>query len=59
MKRLHLFIYIAALLWFCSCTATHENAMEVDKLPNIYPDYTDITIPVNIAPLNFLVRDKE
>lgn len=58
MKRLHLFIYIAALLWFCSCTATHENAMEVDKLPNIYPDYTDITIPVNIAPLNFLVRDK-
>ena len=23
----------------------------------IYPDYTDITVPVNIAPLNFLVRE--
>ncbi len=49
---------MATLLWLCSCTATHENATEVDKLPNIYPDYTDITLPVNIAPLNFLVRDK-
>lgn len=58
MKRLHLIIYIATLVWLCSCTATHENAKEVDRLPAIYPDYTDITIPVNIAPLNFLVRDK-
>ena len=23
----------------------------------MYPDYTDVTIPVNIAPLNFLLRD--
>ena len=23
----------------------------------MYPDYTDITVPVNIAPLNFLLRD--
>lgn len=58
MKRLHLIIYIATLVWLCSCTATHENAKEVDRLPAIYPDYTDITIPVNIAPLNFLMRDK-
>ncbi len=57
MKRLHI-IYIATLVWLCSCTATHENAKEVDRLPAIYPDYTDITIPVNIAPLNFLMRDK-
>lgn len=42
-----------------ACNATHENAQKVDFLPNIYPDYTDVTIPVNIAPLNFLVRDKD
>ena len=41
-----------------SCSATHENAIKTNHLPAIYPDYTDVTIPVNIAPLNFLVRDK-
>ena len=45
-------------LLLASCKATHENAQKVDALPAIYPDYTNITIPVNIAPLNFLVRDK-
>jgi hypothetical protein len=29
-----------------------------DELPPIYPDYTNITIPYNIAPLNFILRDK-
>ena len=24
---------------------------------NIYPDYRDVIIPANIAPLNFLVKD--
>jgi hypothetical protein len=27
-----------------------------DELPPIYPDYCDVTIPENIAPLNFLLR---
>ena len=49
---------ICILLLTVSCTVTHENAQKVDRLPAIYPDYTGITIPVNIAPLNFLVRDK-
>ncbi|MDE6742148.1 MAG: hypothetical protein K2J58_07440 [Muribaculaceae bacterium] len=30
---------------------------EVEVLPNIYPDYIDVTVPENIAPLNFLLRD--
>ena len=60
MKRLHSFIlYIATFMLLCSCTATHENAIEKDSLPAIYPDYTNITIPVNIAPLNFLVRNTD
>jgi hypothetical protein len=29
-----------------------------EELPPIYPDYTDVTIPYNIAPLNFLLRGK-
>ena len=28
-----------------------------DSLPQIYPDYTDVTVPVNIAPLTFEMDD--
>ncbi len=30
----------------------------IDRLPVIYPDYSGIVIPPNIAPLNFLVKEK-
>ena len=43
---------------FGSCSATHEDAIPVNHYPNMYPDYTDVTIPVNIAPLNFVMRNK-
>lgn len=29
----------------------------VDELPQLYPDYVDVTIPVGIAPLNFAMAD--
>lgn len=48
----------ASLLLLASCAQTHENAEQVDYYPNMYPDYADVTIPVNIAPLNFEIRDK-
>ena len=31
---------------------------ETDRLPKIYPDYTDVTIPVNIAPLTFMLDEE-
>ena len=31
---------------------------ESDELPNIYPDYTNVTVPVNIAPLTFEIDEK-
>jgi len=59
-KRLHLILYSAltAMTLFGSCSATHEDAIPVNHYPNMYPDYTDVTIPVNIAPLNFVMRNK-
>jgi dipeptidyl aminopeptidase/acylaminoacyl peptidase len=30
-----------------------------DLLPEIYPDYTEVTIPTDIAPLNFAMTDDE
>lgn len=43
---------------FCitSCTPTPDNPTRINELPPIYPDYCNVTIPQNIAPLNFLLR---
>ena len=32
---------------------------EADSVASLYPDYTDIVIPANIAPLNFALRESE
>ena len=47
---------LLTLLTLLSCTPTPENVQKSDALPPLYPDYCDVTIPVNIAPLNFLLR---
>ena len=52
-------IYIWLLTILCSllsCTPHPEDVQKSPDLPPIYPDYTNVTIPVNIAPLNFLLR---
>lgn len=53
-----LYCAMTGILLLASCAQTHENAEQVNHLPNMYPDYADVTIPVNIAPLNFEIRDK-
>ena len=50
---------IIALCALYACTPTPRDVQACDQLPPIYPDYCDVTIPQNIAPLNFLVRDAE
>ena len=35
-----------------------ENSREIHRLPRIEPDYSEIVIPPNIAPLNFVIREK-
>ena len=45
-----------SVLQLSSCTPTPENVQKSSALPPIYPDYCDVTIPENIAPLNFLLR---
>ena len=57
MKYLNTLLSIIALLVLLSCTPTPSDVTKSEALPPIYPDYTNVTIPVNIAPLNFLVRD--
>jgi hypothetical protein len=48
---IHLFVYLA----LCACSVPQEEVS--DALPPIYPDYAGVTVPCNIAPLNFLLRN--
>ena len=54
-KSIILFTFLLSL--FTSCTPTPTDVTTQDALPPIYPDYCDVTIPENIAPLNFLIRE--
>jgi hypothetical protein len=37
--------------------ATIKTYTEISRVPAIYPDYTDLVIPSNIAPLNFEIQE--
>ncbi len=41
------------LLSSCSSPSVPEEYAESSDYPTIYPDYIDVTVPVNIAPLHF------
>lgn len=52
MKSPFSIIAFAAMLTACSHGLPTEYS-ESKSLPNIYPDYTGVTVPINIAPLTF------
>ena len=53
MRRMMLLLGISMLI--CSCSKDIRIAGEIGESPEIFPDYKDITIPVNIAPMNFQI----
>ena len=55
--KLVLYIIITLLL-FAACNETVNDAKQEAACPRIYPDYIGVTIPVNIAPLNFNMADE-
>lgn len=36
----------------------NKNAIDIERLPIVFPDYTQLTIPPNIAPLNFKIEEE-
>ena len=58
LKQFSLALCVSVLI-LTSCTSLPENPTKVDELPNIYPDYVGVTIPVDIAPLNFDYLDED
>lgn len=51
----YLLIALCCLLAACSRPQVPQHYTESRLLPKLYPDYVDVTVPVNIAPLNFEV----
>lgn len=52
MKKANL--YILFLIICClSCTHTPPDGKRTTEIPLLFPDYSEVTIPYNIAPLNF------
>ena len=49
---------IPSLLVLAACsTQVPDTSLALDNTPNIFPDYTDVTVPSNIAPLNFRIQE--
>ena len=50
-------LYLCSLALLTACTGQPENCAKGTDA-DIFPDYSDITVPVNIAPTNFLIQDQ-
>jgi hypothetical protein len=45
------------LIALTSCKPEIKNYVDINRLPAIFPDYTGIIVPPNIAPLNFKINE--
>lgn len=52
-----LLLFIGAMTG-CGPRFSEKNLVTVDRIARIDPDYTDVVIPANIAPLNFRILEK-
>lgn len=52
------YLYLLFVVLVAACQQKPENPQQIAQLPPIYPDYIDVTIPSDIAPLNFNFNGK-
>lgn len=55
----HIILLSLLVTILMGCNTVPANVTQKDELPDIYPDYVGVTIPVGIAPLNFSMTDDE
>ena len=58
MKHLFLSLCLCVSVFLLSCSSGPDNPAQASQLPEIYPDYMGVTIPADIAPLNFNFSDE-
>jgi len=56
-NSISIFFSCIILLLTTSCRETAVNPEILQVMPTIFPDYTEVTIPATIAPLNFSVAE--
>lgn len=55
---LYLTLFVAGVVSFSACNSKHDQrSVPAGRMPVIEPDYRNVTIPPNIAPMNFIVRE--
>ena len=57
MKRIHI-LSLAALIFSACSGISGDDAAVSDSQPEIFPDYQGVTIPRNIAPMNFIIDNE-
>ena len=50
-------LIILSIIFLSGCSSWKSAGTSADCRPVIFPDYTEVTVPANIAPLNFMVED--
>src|SRR5512137_2232344 len=59
MKPVFNSVLIVGFLLLVSCNGKMSPETSVlNRQPDIFPDYKGVTIPANIAPLNFVIQEK-
>ncbi len=48
-----------ASLSSCCYPSAWSDAKEINQFPEIFPDYVGVTVPANIAPLDFNMADED
>lgn len=59
MNKIIKYFTLTLLLQLGACTPKPHNCIPVTEYAPIYPDYANVTIPYNIAPLNFMMNEAE
>ncbi len=57
VKYRSVFVLAIVALAFTFCTGNIHKATETSRIAKIFPEYYNVTIPTNIAPLNFIIRE--
>jgi hypothetical protein len=57
LDKVMLYIALISIYMISACSSNTKSIIEINKEPSISPDYSGVTIPPNIAPLNFIIHE--
>jgi hypothetical protein len=57
MKKVRNLFLSAGFIIVSSCSSLPDDFIEINDYPHLFPDIIGVTVPVNIAPLNFRTED--